>query len=82
MKLFQCQATLSVLYAIPITFVSFDEELARETLEIAYANKITYYDASFIALAEQLGANLVTDNPKHQRVSKAVKIKIIALKDY
>lgn len=41
---------------------------------------ITYYDASFIALAKLENAQLVTDNPKHQ--GKTTEVKVIALQDY
>lgn len=41
---------------------------------------ITYYDASFLSLAEQLGAVLVTENVKHQ--VKSSQVKVIPLKDY
>ncbi len=51
-----------------------------ETYKIAQETNITYYDASFMSLAKQLNATLVTDNIKHQ--GKATDIKVISLKDY
>jgi predicted nucleic acid-binding protein len=41
---------------------------------------MTYYDASFVALARIENAVLVTDNPKHQ--AKQLAVKVISLKDY
>ena len=72
--------TLTAAYELPVIFVTETEKLAHETYEIALKNHITYYDASFIALAKQLDATLVTDNPKHQ--AKARGVKVVPLKDY
>ena len=79
--LLEAKVALEKLYDIPIRFISLDLELATRSLEIASENKITYYDASFLALAEKLKAVLVTDNPKHQKIP-GKKIKVVALKDY
>lgn len=73
---------LELFYDFPIEFISWDLALAKKTAEIAIENKITYYDATFIALAEKYKAVLVTDNPKHQKENFSSKIKIVALKDY
>ncbi|MEK7611683.1 MAG: type II toxin-antitoxin system VapC family toxin [Patescibacteria group bacterium] len=75
------KASLDPLYIPPINFVALDQELADLTMEIALQEKITYYDACFLALAQKLGATLVTDNPKHQKRLHA-KIKVVALEDY
>lgn len=74
------QDTLTTAYELPVIFVPETEKLANLTYEIAFKNHITYYDASFIALAKQLDATLVTDNPKHQAKVKGVKV--VPLKDY
>jgi predicted nucleic acid-binding protein len=74
------QVTLDVLFSLPIVFVAQSSELARRTYEIALEAAITYYDASFVALAQQEAATLVTDNFKHQ--GKATDVKVIALQDY
>lgn len=68
------------LFRLPITFVPESIELALETFNLAFELKITYYDASFLCLAEKLGAALVTDNVKYQ--GKSTKVKVISLKDY
>ena len=71
---------LGTVYQLPITFVSESKELAKETYRIAEKAGITYYDASFVALAKLKNAVLVTNNPKHQ--GKTREVKIIALADY
>lgn len=72
---------LEKFYAIPIQFVVEDLELAELTMKIAHESKITYYDASFISLAKKLQADLVTDNPKHQK-GKVNGVKVVSLKNY
>ncbi|PIR43872.1 hypothetical protein COV24_00430 [candidate division WWE3 bacterium CG10_big_fil_rev_8_21_14_0_10_32_10] len=72
--------SLGTAYALPITFVSESEEIAKNTYSIAVSSSITYYDAAFISLAEQYGASLITENIKHQ--GKTQNIKVISLTDY
>lgn len=72
--------SLGTVYSLPVTFVSESEDLARETFSLAYKLGITYYDASFVSLAKQYDATLVTENPKHQGKSQEVKVK--SLKNY
>jgi len=74
------QDTLEIAYDLPIQFVKETYKLARQTYEIAIESNITYYDASFIALAIQENAILVTDNVKHQ--GKISKIKVTPLSKY
>jgi len=76
----EAQIPLAAFYAYPINFVSQSEKLAKATYRIAQESKITYYDASFLALAKQENATLVTDNPKHQ--GKQTKVKVKSLADY
>jgi len=73
---------IEILFSTPITFIDIDEEMAKKAIEIALEEKITFYDASFIVLAENLNAGLVTDNPKHQKMALKTKIKIIPLENY
>lgn len=70
----------SSLYSLPIQFIAQSEETANETYKIAREGNITYYDASFVALAKKEKAILVTDNPKHQ--AKQLDVKVLPLKDY
>jgi len=68
-------------YTLPLKFIPEDLSVAEMTMEIAYQNNMTYYDASFIALAKKMSGSLVTANQKHQK-KKIKGIKILALKDY
>lgn len=72
--------SLGIFYSLPVQFVSETEELADETYQMANKAGVTYYDASFVALAKQEGAVLVTANPKHQ--IKIVGVKVVPLEDY
>lgn len=72
--------SLATVHALPISFIPDSEELAKETYAQAYTNNITYYDASFLALAKHHNVNLITENIKHQ--GKSTTVKVIPLKDY
>jgi predicted nucleic acid-binding protein len=71
------KASLATIYASPVEFIKQNKDLATRSMEIALNCKITFYDATFLSLAESLGADLVTDNPKHQ--SKFTDVKVIPL---
>lgn len=72
--------SLVTIYSLPIDFQPLNQNEAIKILEIAAENKITYYDASFIQLAKEKNATLITANPKHQRQFAGVKV--IDLKNY
>lgn len=76
----QMKEAFSFLYSLPLKFFPHLLDLAESTYQIARKATITYYDASFIALAKQEDAILVTDNPKHQ--AKQLDVKVIPLKEY
>lgn len=76
----QAYISLGTAYALPVTFVSESEESARETYSLASDLGVTYYDASFLSLAKQYNATLVTDNIKDQ--GKKSDIRVTSLKDY
>lgn len=82
MDLATTRISLATIYSIPIQFISQDLETAQESMVIAKNSKMTYYDASFIALAKRLKTDLITDNIKHQKKYKGKEVKIIPLKDY
>lgn len=73
--------SIAAYYSIPIQFIPQDQHQAQETARIAYDNKITFYDAAFVALAKENNAELITDNPKHQK-KDIPGVKITSLKDY
>ena len=73
--------SLATYYSIPIQFMPQDRRQAQSAIQIAYENKVTFYDASFMALAKEQQADLITDNPKHQQ-KKINGLSVIPLKDY
>lgn len=76
----ESRVTLNSLYVLPIEFIPLSQELADNTYEIAYKIKGTFYDCSFLALAQQEDAILVTDNPKHQGKFKGIRV--VPLSEY
>lgn len=76
----QAYISLGTAYSLPVTFVTESEQQAKETYTLAYDLNVTYYDASFMSLARQHNATLVTENIKHQ--GKDSSIKVVALEDY
>ncbi len=58
------QQALQNLYDMKIIIKRFDNVEMKESIEIAHFYEITVYDAVFVALAEQLGANSITDDRK------------------
>src|SRR5688572_12191620 len=75
-KLSQTDAktAFAVLYDLPIEFILQSPELARESYAIASAFKLTFNEGVFLALAEQRGAVLVTDNISEQAMESGIKI--------
>lgn len=76
----EAKEAINFILDTPIGFRTLGRELAYDTYQFGLDAGITYYDASFIALAKQEKATLVTDNPKHQ--AKIKEVKVVALKDY
>ena len=80
MNLPATKKSLATFYSLPIQFTILEEQLALESTEIANKHQITFYDAIFVALARRLDAVLITNNPKHQKIIKEVRLTL--LKDY
>ncbi|HBC44659.1 MAG: hypothetical protein UX08_C0022G0005 [Candidatus Collierbacteria bacterium GW2011_GWB1_45_35] len=72
--------TLRLFYSLPIVFVTETEDLAVETFRIAKEWGMTYYDASFLALAQKYQAILVTQNVKHQK--RPNEIEVLSVKEF
>lgn len=70
--------SLGTVYSLPITFVTESEETTKETYNYAFNYGITYYDASFMAVAKQYRAMLVTENIKHQAKSTDIVVKSLS----
>ncbi|MBI2641664.1 type II toxin-antitoxin system VapC family toxin [Candidatus Roizmanbacteria bacterium] len=73
--------SLTTLYSIPIHFVPQSQQQAQNAMQIAHENNVTFYDASFMALAKEKKADLITDNPKHQK-KKIQGLRVVPLKEY
>jgi len=73
--------SIATYYGIPILFIPQDQQQAQNAMQIAVENRVTFYDASFMALAIEMKADLVTDNPKHQE-KKIAGLKLIPLSKY
>jgi predicted nucleic acid-binding protein len=71
----QGSIVLEQFYTLPITFISESDDLSKQTYELAYKLGITYYNASFISLAKEQNATLITDNMKHQGKSRDINVK-------
>jgi predicted nucleic acid-binding protein len=76
----QASISLGTVYSLPIEFIPEDFEQALNSYQFAQKFGITYYDASFVSLAELLDATLVTDDPKHQ--ARIESVTVLPLKDY
>ena len=76
----EANISLDIVYSLPITFVGETEDLAKQTFGLAFKHDVTYYDASFMSLAKQYKATLVTDNIKHQ--GKSSEVKTVSLQNY
>lgn len=80
LKLLEAKSSLATLYHIPINFIPETQELAEQSYTLADKLTITYYDAAYISLAQELSCSLVTENVKH--LGKVSTIKVIPLAEY
>lgn len=76
----QAIASLDKFFQLPLIIVPYSEELIKSSVQIATQNDITIYDASFITLAKENNALLITANPKHQ--AKVTDVKVLPLADF
>ncbi len=76
----QAALALELLNILPITFIKEDLLTMNDSYNLAHKLNITYYDASFLSLAQQTKTTLITENSKHQ--GKDQQIPTIALADF
>ena len=76
----QAGVVLKQFYNLPISFIEESGITAAETFKLAADLGVTYYDASFMTIAKQYNATLVTENIKHQ--GKLKEIKLLPIQDY
>lgn len=74
LKVPEAEDALDAFSKLPLHVISPTFEEMITIYEIADKADITYYDATFIALAQKLGCPLVTANPKHQKRYPGVKV--------
>ena len=64
---------LRILYALNINFIHLEEQ----TLELAFAHsqeyKLSFYDASYVALAQSLKCDFITADKKLYQTTKKLK---------
>jgi len=75
-KSFSIKATIEAVEALidlGIDLVVPTKSMIRYGLEVAYENKITFYDAAYISLAHELGYNFVTADEKLFKKTKNIK---------
>lgn len=70
----EAKMSLDIYFAIPVRFIRETLELAEKTYIIADNLHITYYDASFLSLAQDLRCALITENMKHLGKSKTITV--------
>ena len=58
---------LDDLFRLELTFHCLEPSLAREALKLALSLDVTFYDASFVALAHSLEAGMVTADARLYR---------------
>lgn len=76
----QAERALRVFYQLPVHLVAETPEITIQTYALAYEHGLTYYDATFLSVAQILQCEIVTDNVKHQ--GKATNIPVIPLATY
>ena len=80
MAISEAADALDALQKFPFNYKDFDYDLMVAAYQIAYDYNLTFYDSSFIALAENLSCSLITAKVKHQ--TKIQGIHIIPLSQY
>lgn len=74
----QALTSLETIYHLPINFVAETDNSAGRTYALAQNQNMTYYDATFLSLAQTLKGVLITDNIKHQRPLAGIKVTPLA----
>lgn len=76
----EAKTSLATYYSLPINFIPETPELAKEAYQFANELNITYYDGTYLSLAKEINATLVTENIKH--LGKTTKVKVLSLVNY
>lgn len=76
----EAEDALDAFSKLPLHIIPAELNHLIEIYKLAERLTMTFYDASFVHLAQLFRAPLVTDNPKHQK--KVEEVKVIALEKY
>ncbi len=76
----ESKTPLSLLFDLPIQFMTQSQKLSKESFAIAQAYGISYNESVFLALSEQESAIYVTDSVNKQALATGAKI--LTLRDY
>lgn len=74
LQLVEAQDALDAFDQLPLRIISLESNQLIDVYELGYRSNITFYDASFLYLAQLYRTSLVTDNPKHQKKVKGVRV--------
>lgn len=70
----EAKISLTTYYSLPISFIPETRNLAEKAYKFADELNITYYDGTYLSLAEEIDGVLVTENIKHLGKTKRVKV--------
>ena len=70
----KARETLETLHALPLTLCDANEERILEAAELKAVHPISYADAFAAALAQELGATLVTGDPEFANLEPVLSI--------
>lgn len=76
----EAKASLVTYYSLAINFIPESKQLAENTYKFADELNITCYDGTYLSLAEEINAILVTENIKH--LGRTKKVKVMPLSQY
>lgn len=71
LKLNNAQEAIQALWDLGLDIVPTDPQLCQTAMKLAYERNLTFHDASFLALANHLGTNLITaDESLFKKISR------------
>lgn len=73
------EQAVELFFSFPLEYVPTNYGLAAAAALIAEQERLTFYDAIYVALAFERSASLITANPAHQ--GKFKKIRVIDIAD-
>lgn len=68
------KSIVATIYSLPIFFVKETQDRFLRSAQLSTELGVTFYDAAFISLAEELSAPLISQNLKHQGKAKMIEV--------